>query len=82
MPGIFGHDPKSPVTSEGNTPSGLVLHLSFAGLSCPIFSGEPIPAKRSAMRKIRDVLRLEFEAKLSYERIAMATGISKGAVTN
>jgi hypothetical protein len=29
------------------------------------------------MRKIKDVLRLKFEAKLSHERIAAATGISK-----
>jgi transposase len=34
------------------------------------------------MRKIKDVLRLKFEAKLSHERIAAATGISKGAVSN
>jgi hypothetical protein len=33
------------------------------------------------MRKIKDVLRLKFEAKLSHERIAAATGISKGAVS-
>jgi hypothetical protein len=41
-----------------------------------------MPAKRSAMRKIREVLRLKFEAKLSHERIAAATGVSKGAVSN
>jgi transposase len=41
-----------------------------------------MPAKRSAMRKIREVLRLKFEAKLSHEKIAAATGLSKGAVTN
>src|SRR4030081_224249 len=41
-----------------------------------------MPAKRSAMRKIKDVLRLKFEAKLSHEKIAAATGMSKGAVTN
>jgi hypothetical protein len=29
--------------------------------------------RRSAMRKIKDVLRLKFEAKLSHERIAAAT---------
>ena len=40
-----------------------------------------MPAKRSAMRKIREVLRLKFEARLSHERIAGVTGISKGAVT-
>ena len=34
------------------------------------------------MRKIREVLRLKFEAKLSHEKIAAATGMSKGAVTN
>lgn len=32
------------------------------------------------MRKIRDVLRLKFEAALSHERIAAALGISKGVV--
>lgn len=41
-----------------------------------------MPAKRSAMRKIKDVLRLKFEAQLSHEKIAAATGLSKGAVTN
>jgi DNA-directed RNA polymerase specialized sigma24 family protein len=33
------------------------------------------------MRKIKDVLRLKFEGKLSDEQIAAATGISKGAVS-
>ena len=33
------------------------------------------------MRKIKEVLRLKFEAELSHERIAAATGVSKGAVT-
>lgn len=40
-----------------------------------------MPARRGAMRKIIDVLRLKFEAGLSHERIAAATKISKGAVT-
>ena len=40
-----------------------------------------MPAPRRAMRKIIEVLRLKFEARLSHERIAAATGISKGAVT-
>jgi transposase len=61
----------------------FALELTFSWLSCPIFtSGEPMPAKRSAMRKIKEVLRLKFEAKLSHEKIAVATGMSKGAVTN
>jgi transposase len=34
------------------------------------------------MRKIKDVLRLKFEAHLSHQKIAAATGLSKGAVTN
>jgi len=33
------------------------------------------------MRKIVDVIRLKFETGLSHERIAAATGVSKGAVT-
>ena len=41
-----------------------------------------MPAKRGDMRKIREVLRLKFEARLSHERIAAATGVSKGAVSN
>ena len=32
------------------------------------------------MRKIKDVLRLKLEARLSHERIAEALGISKGVV--
>jgi transposase len=40
-----------------------------------------MPAPRGAMRKIIEVLRLKFEARLSHERIAAATRISKGAVT-
>ena len=40
-----------------------------------------MPAARRAMRKIIEVLRLKFEARLSHERIAAATGVSKGAVT-
>ena len=33
------------------------------------------------MRKIKDVLRLKLDARLSHERIAAALGISKGVVT-
>ncbi|WP_275098482.1 hypothetical protein [Sedimenticola hydrogenitrophicus] len=32
------------------------------------------------MRKITEVLRLKFEAKLSHEKIGRAVGLSKGAV--
>jgi predicted DNA-binding protein (UPF0251 family) len=40
-----------------------------------------MPANRKTMRKIKEVLRLKFEADLSHERIAAATGVSKGAVS-
>ena len=33
------------------------------------------------MRKIKDVLRLKLDAKLSHQQIAAALGISKGVVT-
>ncbi len=41
-----------------------------------------MPAQRSALRNITEVLRLKFEARFSHERIAAATGLSKGAVSN
>jgi transposase len=40
-----------------------------------------MPANRKTMRKIKEVIRLKFEADLSHERIAAATGVSKGAGT-
>ena len=40
-----------------------------------------MPAPRIAMRKIRDVLRLKLDARLSHEQIAAALGLSKGVVT-
>ena len=40
-----------------------------------------MPAPRGSMRKIREILRLKFEAQLSHQRIAAAIGVSKGAVT-
>jgi hypothetical protein len=40
-----------------------------------------MPANRKTMRKIKEVIRLKFEADLSHERIAAAAGVSKGAVT-
>ena len=40
-----------------------------------------MPGFRKTMRKIKEILRLKFESGLSHERIAAATGVSKGAVT-
>lgn len=41
-----------------------------------------MPAKRSAMRQIREVLRLKMEEKASHQLIARVTRLSKGAVSN
>lgn len=35
--------------------------------------GSGMPANRKTMRKIKEVIRLKFEADLSHERIAAAT---------
>ena len=40
-----------------------------------------MPAKLKAMRKIREVLRLKFDAGLSHEHIAATVDVSKGTVT-
>ncbi len=40
-----------------------------------------MPAQRKPMRKIKDVLRLKFEARLSHAQIATACTLSKGAVS-
>ena len=37
--------------------------------------------RRINMRKIRDVLRLKLDARLSHEQTAAALGISKGVIT-
>src|SRR5882672_1120162 len=66
-------------------PEWILADLRWTSIRCPKlpnFWGVPVPAKRSAMRKINEILRLKFEAKLSHERIAAATGASKGAVSN
>jgi len=40
-----------------------------------------VPKQRMALRMIKDVIRLKWEAQLSHEQIAAALGVSKGAVT-
>lgn len=40
-----------------------------------------MPAPRINRRKIKDVLRLKLDAKLSHQQIADALGLSKGVVT-
>lgn len=44
-------------------------------------SGDSVPVPRITMRKIKDVLRLKLDAKLSHKQIADALCISKGVVT-
>ncbi len=81
MPGIVGHDPESPVRFEGNTPARVSAAPVICWLKLPVFfGGADASQAECAMRKIKDVLRLKFEAKLSHERIAAATGISKWTV--
>ena len=41
-----------------------------------------MPAERVSMKKIRDVLRLTFELKMSRRRVSEATGIGRTAVTD
>jgi transcriptional regulator with XRE-family HTH domain len=40
-----------------------------------------MPVNTLPMRKIRDILRLRFEANLSFEKIARALSLSKGVVS-
>jgi response regulator of citrate/malate metabolism len=48
---------------------------------CQLLSGDSMPAQRITMRKIKDVLRLKLDTKLSHEQIAGSLGLSKGVVT-
>ena len=77
--------PESVVTLPRNEPScapaGRALDPD-RWLGFPIFWGSRMPAKRSAMRKIREVLRLKMQVRMSHEQIAAATRLSKGAVSN
>jgi transposase len=40
-----------------------------------------VPKQRMALRMIKDVIRLKWEAQLSHEQIAAALGVSKGVVS-
>src|SRR5690606_3608620 len=56
------------------------FHPPHAGSLAGFLPETSVPAPRINMRKIRDVLRLKLEARLSHERIAASLGISKGVV--
>ena len=47
-----------------------------------IWEGSGVAFREVGVHEIREVLRLKFEGRLSHERIAAATGLSKGAVSN
>ena len=55
------------------------LFFNFFGIVRPFWEGQ-MPAKRIAMRKIRDVLRLRLEARLSIRQIKASTKVSVGAI--
>jgi len=56
--------------------------FEVAGISRSIFQGKSMSGQRSAMRRIKDLLRLKFEANLSYRRIAAATRLSRATVSS
>ena len=79
-------DRPNAVTSVGITERlvGRVLRItSTAGrvTSCLFLTRNPMPALRLNMRKIKDVLRLKFEAGQAHQQIATALQVSKGVVT-
>ena len=80
--GIVGHDPERAISFVRNEPAANRRWTSIRWLSSSICFGVPMPAKRSVMRKIKEILRLKFDAKLGHERISVADGASKGAVSN
>ena len=55
------------------------LFFKFFGIVRPFWEGQ-MPAKRIAMRKIRDVLRLRLEAGLSIRQVRASTKVSVGAI--
>lgn len=60
----------------------MVLRILQPNGYAPSFlTGTSVPAPRINMRKIKDVLRLKLDAKLSHQQIADALGLSKGVVT-
>jgi transposase len=73
--GIIGHDA---VTASYD--SVTVLRIDLTGYAFEFFSEMPMPTRRVTMRKIRDVLRLKLDGKLSHEQIASALKVSKGVV--
>ena len=79
---MTGHDTE--MYRNGITAACDVAHISiiYAGSLASFAGVQSMPdTRRINMRKIRDVLRLKLEAKLSHQQIAAALDISKGVVT-
>jgi len=74
---MVGHDA---VTNSSHSVSVLRIEPTKAGTLSGFFRSEAMPAQRMTMRKIKDVLRLKLDARLSHEQIAAALHISKGVV--
>ena len=70
-------------TPESGSAACGAAHISLTlGVASPALLEVGMPdTRRINMRKIRDVLRLKLEARLSHERTAAALQISKGVVT-
>jgi hypothetical protein len=57
-----------------------VTQFETERVRCQLCLEPSMPAPRMTMRKIRDVLRLKLDARLSHEQTAAALGVSKGVV--
>jgi transposase len=70
-------------TPESGSAACRAAHISLTlGVALPALLEVGMPdTRRINMRKIRDVLRLKLESRLSHERTAAALQISKGVVT-
>lgn len=83
--GVSGHD--AGIGGQGSEALPylivLVLRISSTPRGWPrqLLPEAGLPAPRTNMRKIKDVLRLKLDARLSHEQIATSLGISKGAAS-
>ncbi|MGA9798203.1 MAG: hypothetical protein WBQ68_04290, partial [Terriglobales bacterium] len=60
--------------------SGGFAALVIEGACSPEIEGEHVPERRLPMRRIREVLRLHFEAQLNERQIAKICSVGKGTV--
>ncbi len=81
---MSGHDAGMTGHDAGTTLYSAAMALRILqpnGYAASFLTGNSVPAPRITMRKIKDVLRLKLDAKLSHQQIADALGLSKGVVT-